>query len=146
MLFKKFLGTKKHDEMMTNTLGRGKPSWTEERDWPCKRCGKSIKGISEFVEHLDTFHPNQCGIVCPICDKELPSKRRLKIHVVIHSDKKATCPVSKYISNKNKWIWIYRFNQNKPSSLWHMYVLNEFLTADRSCTTKYVWKNSYKRL
>ena len=45
------------------------------------------------MDHLDTIHPNQCGIVCPICDKELPSKRRLKIHVVIHSDKKATCPV-----------------------------------------------------
>ena len=70
----------------------GKPSWTEEREWPCKRCDKNIKGITEFVEHLENLHPNQCGIVCPICDKELPSKRRLKIHVVIHSDKKATCP------------------------------------------------------
>ena len=59
-----------------------------------ERCGKQVKGISEFVEHLENMHPNQCGIVCPICDKELPSKRRLKIHVVIHSDKKATCPVS----------------------------------------------------
>ena len=57
-----------------------------------ERCGKQVKGISEFVEHLENMHPNQCGIVCPICDKELPSKRRLKIHVVIHSDKKATCP------------------------------------------------------
>jgi hypothetical protein len=93
----KILGTPKHADMVssTNALGRGKPSWTEEREWPCKRCDKNIKGISDFVEHLDTIHPNQCGIVCPICDKELPSKRRLKIHVVIHSDKKATCPVSR---------------------------------------------------
>ena len=88
-----FPGTSKHADMATSTLGRGKPSWTEEREWPCKRCDKNIKGITEFVDHLDTIHPNQCGIVCPICDKELPSKRRLKIHVVIHSDKKATCPV-----------------------------------------------------
>ena len=49
------------------------------------------------MDHLDTIHPNQCGIVCPICDKELPSKRRLKIHVVIHSDKKATCPVRIFV-------------------------------------------------
>ena len=88
------LGTPKHAEMINNAFGRGKPSWTEEREWPCERCGKQVKGITEFVEHLETMHPNQCGIVCPICDKELPSKRRLKIHVVIHSDKKATCPVS----------------------------------------------------
>ena len=85
-------GTPKHPEMINNAFGRGKPSWTEEREWPCERCGKSVKGISEFVAHLENMHPNQCGIVCPICDKELPSKRRLKIHVVIHSDKKATCP------------------------------------------------------
>ena len=89
-----YLGTPKHPEMVNNAFGRGKPSWTEEREWPCERCNKQVKGISEFVEHLENMHPNQCGIVCPICDKELPSKRRLKIHVVIHSDKKATCPVS----------------------------------------------------
>ena len=89
-----FPGTPKHADMIANTLGRGKPSWTEEREWPCKRCDKTVRGITDFVEHLEIMHPNQCGIVCPICDKELPSKRRLKIHVVIHSDKKATCPVS----------------------------------------------------
>lgn len=89
-----FPGTPKHADMIANALGRGKPSWTEEREWPCKRCDKSVRGITDFVEHLEIMHPNQCGIVCPICDKELPSKRRLKIHVVIHSDKKATCPVS----------------------------------------------------
>ena len=91
-----FPDTPKHSDYLVSitSLGRGKPSWTEEREWPCKRCDKSVKGISLFVDHLETMHPNQCGIVCPICDKELPSKRRLKIHVVVHSDKKSTCPVS----------------------------------------------------
>ena len=41
-----FPGTSKHADMATSTLGRGKPSWTEEREWPCKRCDKSIKGIT----------------------------------------------------------------------------------------------------
>ena len=40
----------------------------------------------------------------------------------------------------------YRFNQNKPSGAQHTYVLNEFLTADCSCITKYFWKNSNKSL
>ena len=34
----------------------------------------------------------------------------------------------------------YRFNQNKPSGAYHTYVLNEFLTAESSCTTKYFEK------
>ena len=91
---------KNESNFLYKISGRGKPSWTEEREWPCKRCDKNIKGITEFVDHLDTIHPNQCGIVCPICDKELPSKRRLKIHVVIHSDKKATCPVRIFVVRK----------------------------------------------
>ena len=39
----------------------------------------------------------------------------------------------------------YRFNQNKPSGASHTYVVNEFLTANCSCKTKYFWKNSYRR-
>ena len=35
-------------------------------------------------------------------------------------------------------------NMNLPYSIVHTYVLNEFLTADRSCTTKYFWKSAYK--
>ena len=31
-----FVGTPKHPEMVNNTFGRGKPSWTEEREWPCE--------------------------------------------------------------------------------------------------------------
>ena len=31
----------------------------------------------------------------------------------------------------------YTAPQKDESTLLHMYVLNEFLTADRSCTTKY---------
>lgn len=89
-----YQGTPKHTDTGGSLVGfgRGKPSWTEEKMWQCRRCDKQVKGISEFVQHLDTFHPNQCGIVCPVCDKELPSKRRLKVHMVLHSDKKATCP------------------------------------------------------
>ncbi len=64
------------------------------RDWNCRRCGQTSRGISDFVTHLDYVHPNDCGIVCPECDKEFPSKKRLKIHMVLHSDKKFTCPVS----------------------------------------------------
>ena len=41
---------------------------------------------------------------------------------------------------------LYRFNQNKPSGVQHTYVLNEFSTADCSCTTRYFWKNSYRSL
>ena len=40
----------------------------------------------------------------------------------------------------------YRFNQNIPSGPLHTYALNEFLTADGSCTTKYFWKKSYRSL
>ena len=34
----------------------------------------------------------------------------------------------------------YRNSQKHESTLLHTYVLNEFLTADRSCATKYFWK------
>ncbi len=95
--------TPKHKDAHLYSFGRGKPSWTEEREWLCKRCDKNIKGISGFVSHLDTMHPNQCGLVCPVCDKELPSKRRLKIHVILHSDKKSTCPVRKHFVTWFTW-------------------------------------------
>ena len=35
----------------------------------------------------------------------------------------------------------YRNSQKHESTLLHMYVLNQFLIADRSCTTKYFFKN-----
>ena len=37
-----------------------------------------------------------------------------------------------------------RKNMNLPYSIVHTYVLNEFLTPDRSCTTKYFITTSYK--
>ena len=37
----------------------------------------------------------------------------------------------------------YNAPQKHVSTLLHTYVLNQFLTADRSCTTKYFFKNSY---
>ena len=37
-----------------------------------------------------------------------------------------------------------RFNKNKPYGVEHTYVLNEFLTADCSCTIKYFWQNLSK--
>ena len=40
--------------------------------------------------------------------------------------------------------FIYNASQKHDSTLLHAYVLNEFLTADRSSTTKYFWKNSYR--
>ena len=36
----------------------------------------------------------------------------------------------------------YRKSQKKESNLLHTYVLNEFLTANHSCTTKYFWKTT----
>ena len=36
-----------------------------------------------------------------------------------------------------------RKNVHLPYSIIHAYVLSEFLTVDRSYTTKYFWKNSY---
>ena len=38
----------------------------------------------------------------------------------------------------------YRNSQKHKSTLLHTYVLNQFLTAERSCTTKYFFKNSYR--
>ena len=35
---------------------------------------------------------------------------------------------------------MYTDSQKHESPLLHTYVINEFLTADRSCTTKYFWK------
>ena len=40
----------------------------------------------------------------------------------------------------------YTARQKHESTLLHTYVLNEFLTADRSWKTEYFWKNSYKSL
>ena len=45
-----------------------------------------------------------------------------------------------------KHISTYRNSQKNESILLHRYVLNEYLTADRSCTTKHFWKNSKKKL
>ena len=39
---------------------------------------------------------------------------------------------------------MYNASQKHESTLLHMYVLNEFLTADRSCTAKHFWKNSFR--
>ena len=43
-----------------------------------------------------------------------------------------------------EFLHIYRNSQKHKSTLLHTYVLNEFLTAERSCKTKYLWKNSYR--
>ena len=45
-----------------------------------------------------------------------------------------------------EFLHIYRNSQKHKSTLLHTYVLNEFLTAERSCKTKYLWKNSYRNL
>ena len=76
----------------------------EMRDWNCRRCGQTSRGISDFVTHLDYVHANDCGIVCPECDKEFPSKKRLKVHMVLHSDKKFTCPVSVRVEFQHNFV------------------------------------------
>ena len=38
----------------------------------------------------------------------------------------------------------YNASEKHESTLLHTYELNEFLTADHPCTTKYFWKNLYK--
>ena len=40
----------------------------------------------------------------------------------------------------------YTASQKHESTLLHKYVLNKFLTADHSCTTKYFWKKSDRSL
>ena len=47
--------------------------------------------------------------------------------------------------SRPSWKLIYRNSQKHESTLLHTYVLNEFLTCYRSCTTKYFWKNSYRK-
>ena len=44
-------------------------------------------------------------------------------------------PIEKF-SKKKTCLLNYTASQKHESTLLHMYVLNEFLTADRSCTTK----------
>ena len=39
-------------------------------------------------------------------------------------------------NERKKYIQSYTASQKHESTLLHKYVLNEFLTADRSCTTK----------
>ena len=39
---------------------------------------------------------------------------------------------------------VYTATQKHESTLLHTYVLNTYLTAYRSCKTKYFWKNSYR--
>ena len=89
---------------------QNKSAWCEVKEWTCRRCSETLKGISEFVTHLDSYHVNDCGIVCPVCDKEFPSKKRLKVHMVLHSDKKFTCPVrffEKNLKNGEKQLFKY---------------------------------------
>ena len=40
--------------------------------------------------------------------------------------------------------WIYTASQKNESTILHTYVLNEFLTANRSSATKYLKENSYR--
>ena len=76
--------------------GRGSSGWSEEFICVCVRCEskEEFKGITNFSEHMLTFHLD-VGIVCPVCDKQpFNSKKLLKTHLILHTDRKACCPVS----------------------------------------------------
>ena len=76
--------------------GRGSSGWSEEFICVCIRCEskEEFKGITNFSEHMLTFHLD-VGIVCPVCDKQpFNSKKLLKTHLILHTDRKACCPVS----------------------------------------------------
>ena len=78
--------------------GRGSSGWSEEFICVCIRCEskEEFKGITNFSEHMLTFHLD-VGIVCPVCDKQpFNSKKLLKTHLILHTDRKACCPVSTF--------------------------------------------------
>ena len=83
--------------------GRGSSGWSEEFICVCIRCEskEEFKGITNFSEHMLTFHLD-VGIVCPVCDKQpFNSKKLLKTHLILHTDRKACCPVSIYFNYMN---------------------------------------------
>ena len=79
------------------------------------------------LKKINTFVPNNNGV----------QQRK--------QDLKQSPPQSGSIGGhaKNTFFWKYTDSQKHESTLLHTYVLNEFLTADHSCTTKHFWKNSY---
>ena len=69
----------------------------------------------------------------------------LELHLQINQ---RDCRWSKHTKRQEKrsksWHYVYNTIQNKTSGVYHKYVMNEFLIAHRSCTTKYFWKNLYR--
>ena len=90
--------------------------------------------------HRRLFLPTRCGKARGL--NGFPDYRHLIISLFLMSFQLLPRKAQKY----RRCSWVYRFNQNKPSGVYHTHVLNEFSTADCSCITKYFWKNSYRSL
>ena len=94
---------RKGDHRSLGGPGRGSSGWSEEFMCVCIRCEskEEFKGITNFSEHMLTFHLD-VGIVCPVCDKQpFNSKKLLKTHLILHTDRKSCCPVSHRVSINN---------------------------------------------
>ena len=90
-----------------------------------KRQRPSTSSETGFAEEDSKKRTHRCSF--PNCHKVYTKSSHLKAHQRTHTGK-----FSRIFKDL-----IYRNSQKHESTLLHMYVLNDFLTADRSCTTKY---------
>ena len=113
-----------------------------------------ISSQYSLFEHINIVI-NLSIITCPKKFKKCPKNQYERMTRVILSPHLATVQwtvkiyVRSVLWSTVEFVFIklkrnYTASQKHESTLLHTYVLNEFLIAERSCITKYFWKNSYR--
>lgn len=60
-----------------------------ERKYKCTECSKRCKSLHGLKHHMKVHNSDEeIEVRCNICDKVFPCKRNLKVHTLVHEDKK----------------------------------------------------------
>lgn len=68
------------------------PPSEKKESYPCEVCGKVIKTLEYFKEHM-AIHTRIKNVECPICSRSFTRKSTLREHIATHAGNASKCPL-----------------------------------------------------